>query len=152
MKTKVLFCGSFHPFHIGHLNILKKAEKMFGKENIIVCIGKNPSKIYDVSFSSSPETLSEKLGVEVIEYHKYLHKLVEDYESLGYNVVVVRGLRDGKDLDFEMNQEQWIKEFKKDVSIVYITCDREFTHISSSAIREVAKFGSYQDILKFIPK
>jgi pantetheine-phosphate adenylyltransferase len=149
MKTIALYPGSFNPFHIGHLNIVKKAEKIFGKGNVIVAMGINPDKatsqksifIDDLTKTKRDEILSEKIGVEVISYSNFLHQLVESYESQGYNVVIIRGLRNGADLDYEVNQMRFIKDFKKDVNVVYITCDQEFEHISSSAIRKITEFG-----------
>lgn len=45
MKTLAIYAGSFNPFHIGHLNVLNKAENIFGQGNIIIAIGINPAKI-----------------------------------------------------------------------------------------------------------
>lgn len=147
MKTIALYPGSFNPFHIGHLNIVKKAEKIFGKGNVIVAMGINPDKvssdkdIYTKQVEASSKMLSDKIGVEVVSYSNFLHQLVESYESQGYNVIIIRGLRNGADLDYEVNQMRFIKDFKKDVNVVYITCDQEFEHISSSAIRKISQFG-----------
>ena len=37
-KILAIYAGSFNPFHVGHLNIVEKAEKIFGKENILIAI------------------------------------------------------------------------------------------------------------------
>jgi pantetheine-phosphate adenylyltransferase len=151
MKTIVLYPGSFNPFHVGHLNIVRKAEKMFGKGNVVVVMGINPDKVdsskkdeYISDKEGDAKVLSGKIGVEVIINPKFLHQLVDSYERLGYNVIVVRGLRNGADLDYEVNQMRFISDFKKEVNVVYITCDKEFEHISSSAIRKIMDFGGYE--------
>lgn len=147
MKTIVLYPGSFNPFHIGHLNIVKKAERIFGKGNVIIAMGINPEKVisdpvnYVKIMEIEASILSEKIGMEVIVYSNFLHQLVESYENKGLNVVVIRGLRNGTDLDYEVNQLRFVSDFKKDVNVVYITCDQEFEHISSSAIRKISEFG-----------
>ena len=41
MKKIAIYAGSFNPFHIGHLNIVKKAEKIFGEGNVLIAIGVN---------------------------------------------------------------------------------------------------------------
>jgi phosphopantetheine adenylyltransferase len=43
-------------------------------------------------------------------------------------------------LDYEDNQLKFIKDFKKDINVVFIRCDEEFEHISSSAIRSLESF------------
>ena len=153
MKTVALFCGTFNKFHIGHLNILRKSEAVFGKGNVIVCIGLNPDKINKSTLSSEDyladkeaeaSILSDRIGSQVIVYTNFLHQLVEKYEVLGFNVVVIRGLRNGTDLDYEVNQLRFVSDFKKNVNVVYITCDKEFEHISSSAIRKIQEFGGYE--------
>lgn len=140
MKTIALYPGSFNPFHIGHLNILYKAERIFGKENVVVAMGVNPEKTTTESIETKCIELSSTLDRNVIHYSKFLHELVEDYEKQGYNVVIIRGLRNGADLDYEVNQMRFVDDFKKDMNVVYVTCDKEYEHVSSSAIRNLEKF------------
>ena len=147
MKTIAIYPGSFNPFHVGHLNIVQKSERIFGKGNVIVAMGINPDKVkatdeeYIKNKELDAQTLSNKIGREVIVYWKFLHQLVEQYEQQGFNVVIIRGLRNGADLDYEVNQLRFVTDFKKDVNVVYVTCDKEFEHISSSAIRKIGEFG-----------
>jgi pantetheine-phosphate adenylyltransferase len=144
MKTLAIYAGSFRPFHIGHLNIVDKMEKIFGYGNIMIAIGVNPSKVTTPMDQSElldrALKLSKGLDVPVEVYTTFLHELIEKKELEGYNVILVRGLRNGDDLDYEDNQLKFIKDFKKDVNVVFIRCDEEFEHISSSAIRALESF------------
>jgi pantetheine-phosphate adenylyltransferase len=142
MKTLALYCGSFSPFHIGHQNIVDKMKKIFGYGNILIAIGVNPSKTStDISELQIRATkLSKIMDVPVEVYTTFLHELIEKKEKEGYHVILVRGLRNGDDLDYEDNQLKFIKDFKKDINVVFIRCDEEFEHISSSAIRQLESF------------
>ena len=112
MKKKLgIYAGSFNPFTIGHLNILQKAERILGKGNILVAIGCNPAKTSITDNSGRAKELSEKIGCEVISYTTFLHEIILQKEEEGYDVVLVRGLRNGEDLAYEDNQLKFIKEF-----------------------------------------
>jgi pantetheine-phosphate adenylyltransferase len=150
-KILAIYAGSFNPFHVGHLNIVEKAEKIFGKENVLIAIGINPSKvsIHDVlpvrGFTKAQE-LSNKINKKVESYFTFLHEFIEEKEKEGFDVVLVRGLRNGDDLAYENNQLSFIRDFKPDVKSVFIMCDKEYEHISSSSIRQIESFkpGSSQ--------
>lgn len=148
MRTIAIYPGSFAPMHIGHLNIIEKAERIFGKGNVIVAVGVNPDKNY--LERQDPKELEKTINRPVITYAKFLHELVQDYEKEGLKVVIIRGLRNGTDLDYEVNQFRFINDFKKDINVVYITCDQEFEHISSSAIRKIEQFGGPDMVKKYL--
>lgn len=132
-----VFCGSFNPFHKGHYNVLQKAEKIFDK--VIISFGKNPDK--DVRNWEVPDSIKNR---QLSEYNG----LLTDYiESLGYDVVVIRGLRNSTDFQYEQNQYRYIQELMPTIKIINIFCDKEFEHISSSGIRTLEKFNKHQNYL-----
>ena len=139
MKTLAIYAGSFNPFHIGHLNVVEKAERIFGEGNVLIAIGVNPEKS---NTDASPRALeiSNKIKRPVEVYTTFLHELIEKKESEGYKVVLIRGLRNGDDLAYEDNQLKFINDFKKDIDVVFFRCDEEFQHISSYAIRNLQSF------------
>ena len=132
-----VFAGSFNPFHKGHYNVLRKAEKLFDK--VIVAFGKNPDKT-ERSWPV-PKTIANR-------QHTEYHGLLTDHiDSFGYDVTVVRGLRNSTDFQYEQNQYRYIQELKPDIKIVNIFCDKEFEHISSSGIRTLEKYNKHQGYL-----
>jgi cytidyltransferase-like protein len=92
-----VFAGSFNPFHKGHYNVLKKAEKLFDK--VIIAFGKNPEK-NDRSWPV-PKTIANR---QLTEYHGLL---TDHIESFGYDVTVIRGLRNSTDFQYEQNQYRY---------------------------------------------
>jgi len=152
-KMKIgIFAGSFNPFTIAHKNILEKAERILGKGNVLVAIGCNPAKTSIVDNSEKANQLSEKLGCDVISYSSFLHELILHKEQEGFDVVLVRGLRNGEDLAYEENQLKFIHEFlPKDyyLNTIFLMPDEEFKHISSSAVRQLEGFraGSAKDYI-----
>lgn len=144
MKQKIgIYGGSFNPFTKGHLNILQKAERILGKGNVIVAIGCNPAKTSIVDNTERANKLANSLGSPVISYSTFLHELILQKEAEGYEVVLVRGLRNGEDLAYEENQLKFIHEFlPKDyyLNTIFLMSDEEYKHISSSAVRQLEAF------------
>lgn len=132
-----IFCGSFNPFHKGHYNVLQKAERIFDK--VIISFGKNPDKkerTWDIPKLIKNRQLAEYSGL-----------LTDHVESFGYDLVVVRGLRNSTDFQYEQNQYRYIQELMPEIKIINIFCDKEFEHISSSGIRTLEKYNKHQSYL-----
>lgn len=129
-----IYAGTFNPFHIGHLSILEKAELMFDK--VIVAVGINPHK--NVQRDAQIE--------QVLPFHEvvYFDTLMVDLiqqESVYSDVTLVRGLRNGYDLDYEMNQLCYMQEMLPSIHAVYIPCEKRLEHISSSSLNALARFN-----------
>ena len=133
-KIKVgVYSGSFNPFHLGHLDVLQKASLVFDK--VIVAYGNNPEK--GERMINTPNALGY---FQVDTYNGLVTDYITSVENDKVDVTLVRGLRNGADLDYEANQLAFIKDIKPDVKVVYVPCDKKFEHISSSAIRNLEKF------------
>lgn len=128
-----IYAGSFNPFHNGHLNIVEKAEKIFDK--IIIARGVNPEKQGQEKKKSMPKAL------EFRQYENFRGLLTSylSQKEKDAEITLLRGLRNGDDLDYEVNQLRFMEEMKPDIKMVFIVCDSNFEHISSSAIRNLER-------------
>ena len=129
-----VFAGSFNPFHVGHMNVLKQAEKNFDK--VIIAIGINTDKS---KAKCNIADLREKLPRHQIEAYSTL--LSDFINSKTYPLTLVRGLRNGQDLQYEQNIRSTIKDLDPDINIVYYLCDSDVEHVSSSMVRDVHSYN-----------
>lgn len=130
MKTAI-YPGSFNPWHKGHQDILDKALQLFDK--VIIAIASNPEKN---KTPTSEECLLElkscrNVKVEIIPEGMLLVDFIKD-RSID---AIIRGLRNGNDLQYEQNMLYWNEDLGLEVPTVHFICDRKLGHISSSAIR-----------------
>lgn len=125
-----IYPGSFNPWHDGHMDILQKSLKVF--DRVLVLQGHNPSKseAKDKSFMTA---LKDVPRVEVGFFSGLLANTVKELKPDG----IIRGLRDGYDLEYEINLQYWNEDLGVTCPFVYFVTDRKFGHISSSAIREL---------------
>ena len=128
-----VYAGSFNPFHVGHLNILEKAKPMFDK--VIVAFGVNPDK--EISENVFPSCLDH---IHRMEYSGLVTTLLDEIEERGTVVTLLRGIRNGADLSYESNQLSFIKDLRPNTNVIFIPADKEYEHVSSSAIRSLMKF------------
>ena len=150
MKVAI-YPGSFNPFHRGHLDVIKQALKLFDK--VIIARGINPEKDKkDDRFWSTDDCVGLQ---DLIDGHKVE---IEDFEGLLSDFIevatiessissyepndfaVIKGLRNGQDLEYEKNQQYWNEDLVVLIPFFYIISDRNNCHISSSAIRGLEKF------------
>jgi pantetheine-phosphate adenylyltransferase len=133
-----VYPGSFNPFHIGHANIVKKAEDVFDK--VVIARGINPDK-KDCSLFDMPKTLLN----EIIEYKGLVTDLferIEDFQNV--QLFFVRGLRNVYDIGYEEQLRKTVEGIAPHIKInfVYFFCDSGLEHISSSLIRGLMPFNA----------
>jgi len=147
MKIAV-FPGSFDPITIGHVQIVKRALPLFDK--IIIAVGVNSQKKYLY-------TLDERLaGIDRV-FVKEPKVEVDKHEGLTAHYCIkknarylLRGLRNASDFDYEKQLSQMNQIIGDGVETVFFISQPEFSHISSTLVREVIKGGG--DATMFLPE
>ena len=133
-----LFPGSFDPFTKGHEVVVRKSLSLFDK--VVIGVGVNTQKQYMYSLDNRIEHIKslfnddENISVEAFE------SLTVDFcKKIGAQMII-RGLRDSKDFQYEKS----IAHMNKDISgidTVFFLTDQKYSAINSSIIREIAKNG-----------
>ena len=146
MSDKIgLFTGSFDPMTNGHMDLIERASKLFDK--LYVGIFYNPHKNGFLSIESRLKTVEKAVAhlenVQVIASHDEL--VVDVARKLGVHVLV-RGLRNVADLQYEASFDFYNHQLAGEIETVYLHSRPEHVYISSSAVRELLKFD--QDISK----
>ena len=149
MSDKIgLFTGSFDPMTNGHLDLIERASKLFDK--LYVGLFYNPHKMGFLPIESRKKTVEKAVGhlknVEVMASHDEL--VVDVARKLGVQVLV-RGLRNAADLQYEASFDFYNHQLAGEMETIYLHSRPEHVYISSSAVRELLKFG--QDISGYVP-
>lgn len=134
-KTLGLYFGSFDPLHIGHIHIKNKALEILDKCLLI--------KIRNHTKSTSIFKVSDLID---IQFSGNLIDIIKRFENQ-YNVVIVRGLRNEIDFNYETSLFDDLKRVKPDVKIIYIIADEEYRNISSSEIKGLGLENSKQYLI-----
>ena len=134
MKTAI-YPGTFDPWHEGHQDVLNKALEIF--DNIIVLVGTNPDK--------GQRSYPIPKFIDNVRSEEFDGLLVDWIHSVNMPIhAIIRGLRNGKDLEDERSQQFWNEDLAKESGYYlpptcYFVTDRSLIHISSSAHRVVNK-------------
>ena len=147
MKTTAIFPGSFDPLTLGHLNIIEKASRLFGR----VIVGVLPNNTKTPLFSADERVkmiaeVVEKLGnVEV----KCFDGLLVDFVRKEKADCVVRGIRNMTDFDYEVRMSQVNRKMLPTYETVFLITDSIYSCISSTDVRSGVHYGV--DLKDFVP-
>ena len=147
MKVAV-FPGSFDPFTLGHLEVLKSALKIFDK--VIVAIGNNASKggffPIELKVQIAKDAVAGLPNVEVCSFSG----LTVDFCVEKGAKFIVRGMRTTTDFELERAISQANKRMRPSILTVFIPSSHEYSFISSTVVRDVLVNGG--KATDFIPK
>ena len=142
-----IFPGSFDPFTNGHHDIVLSALPLFDK--IIIAFGTNSQKERTFPVSLMIDGV-RKLYIDYssIEVESY-QGLTSDFADNNSAKFIIRGLRNGADLDYEMPIAKINKDLSSNLETVYFTANEENANVSSTIVRELYKYN--KDIKRYIP-
>ena len=147
MRNIAIYPGSFDPVTYGHLDIIKRAVKIFDK--VIVAVAHNSEKEPLFSVSERVELLKKAVkGVKGIEVDDF-HGLVVDYVRRKNARVVVRGLRMISDFEYEFQMALTNRKLTDDVETIFMMPSEAYSYLSSKLIKEAASLGA--NLKGFVP-
>ena len=137
---KVAVCpGSFDPVTRGHLDIFERAAKMY--DEVVVAVFHNPGKRPSFSMEERVQMLMDSTkhipNLQVDCFSGLLHEYVRSRNT----TIIVRGLRALTDFEYEFQRALLIKHVDPDIETVFMMTSSEYSFISSSGTKELAKFG-----------
>lgn len=145
--TTAIYPGSFDPITNGHIDILKRASKLF--DNVIIAVLENPTKtpFFSVTerISLIKETVSELKNVQVDSFKG----LTVDYARQKNAKVLIRGLRAVSDFEYEMQMAQMNKNLFPNLETIFLVPSVENSFLSSSLVKEVSILGG--DVSQIVP-
>lgn len=145
MKTAV-FPGSFDPITKGHYDIIERASKLFDKITVVVMV--NPDKMGMFSLEERVQLIeSEVSQLENVEVDFFWGLLI-DYMRKNNQKVLVKGLRNTIDFNYEYDMESVNNVMNSEIETVFLMSRREVGFISSSIVKQVSSFNG--DISKFV--
>ncbi len=147
MKTCV-FPGSFDPVTVGHLDLIRRAAKLFDRVTVAVMI--NVNKHGSIPREERIRLLEKACaGLDNVRIDSW-EGLLTDYMRERNEICVIRGLRNGTEYETEKLNAAANRMLNPDMETVLIPASEGVACVSSSTVREIAAFGG--DIRAFVPE
>ena len=140
-----IYPGSFDPITLGHLDIIKRGNQLFDK--VIVAVLSNPSKQPLFTAARRIEQIKScTKNLARVEVDSFVG-LTVDYAKLREAKVLLRGLRVLSDFEKELQMAHTNETLWADIETVFLATAKEYSFLSSSVVKEIARFGGSIDHL-----
>ncbi|EPH95267.1 MULTISPECIES: pantetheine-phosphate adenylyltransferase [unclassified Enterococcus] len=145
---KALFPGSFDPLTMGHLDTIERGSRLFDELIVGVFVNTSKKSLFTIEEKMAliQETVAHLPNVKVI--HQESQLTVETAKELGAGFLI-RGIRSVKDYEYERDIAQMNHHLDHELETVFLLARPEYSHISSSILKEVIYFGG--DVKKYLP-
>ena len=140
-----IYPGTFDPITNGHLDILKRACRIFDKIYIAVALNasKKPMFSHDKRIAMAQAVTISLSNVEVIGFDKLLVDLCEDIEA----TIIIRGLRAVSDFEYELQMGYANASLNRSIETIYLMPSLEYAFVSSSVVRAILAYNGKIDHL-----
>jgi pantetheine-phosphate adenylyltransferase len=144
-----VFAGTFDPITLGHLDVIRRGRLLF--EHLVVGIGVNPNKM-------SLFNVEERVEMARLVTSPFANVSVDAFEGLTVHYVrrigarvILRGLRTLSDMEYEFGMTLTNHRLDPSIETVFLMADAEYSHVSSSLIKQIARYGGPEELKRFVP-
>ena len=153
MKKIAVYPGTFDPITFGHIDVIKKALKLFDKVVVAASDGTNKSYLFNpverieiIKKALFFDLKIDKKKIEVISFTSLTTDLCKQYKSN----IILRGLRAVSDFEYEFQLAGMNRKLNNNIETIFLMSDVENQIISSKFVKEIIRLGG--DIRKFTTK
>ena len=143
---RAVYPGTFDPMTMGHVDLVKRASKLF--DSVIIAIASSDSKkpifTLEERIEIGNKIFADDPKVEVIGFSGLLVNFAKDNDAN----ILIRGLRVVADFEYEFQLANMNRAMSPDIESVFLTPKEEYSYISSSLVKEIATMGG--DVTRFV--
>ncbi len=145
---KAVYPGTFDPFTCGHEDLVRRAAHVFDRVVVGVADSESKRPMFSAAerVAMARETLASLPNVEVTGFSALLMDFVRQQGAK----IILRGLRAVSDFEYEFQMAGMNRHLHPDVETLFLTPSEQYTFISATIVREIARFGG--DVSHFVPQ
>ncbi len=142
-----IYPGTFDPITYGHLDVLSRAAKLFGRVTVAIAEsgGKGPLFTAQQRLDMVRPNVANLPNVTVVTFSGLLVEFCMAQQA----DAIIRGLRALSDFEFEFNMALMNRHLEPELETLFVMPNEQFSYTSSSLVKQVAKFGG--DVKHFVP-
>ena len=157
MNKVVIYPGTFDPITFGHIDVIKKALKLFDKVVVAASDGANKNYLFNsterlniIKKALFNDLRLDKKKIEIISFTSLTTDLCNKYKSN----IILRGLRAVSDFEYEFQLAGMNRKLNNDIETIFLMSDVENQIISSKFVKEIANLGGNIDrfVTKYVVK
>lgn len=137
--VKAAYTGTFDPITLGHTDMITRASYMF--DQLLVAVARSAAKNTLFTLDERVDLARRSLaGLDNVEVHGFDGLIIDFAHAQGVSVLV-RGVRNNTDFDYESQMAGMVRHLAPDIDTVILPPAPNFAHISSTLVREIALLG-----------
>ncbi|MEQ8208500.1 MAG: pantetheine-phosphate adenylyltransferase [Lacipirellulaceae bacterium] len=150
MSRRAVYTGSFDPITLGHLNVIERSSRLV--DELIVGVGINIDKQSLFTPEERVELIQKACShienVRVETFTGLAVSFVRECEA----VVIIRGVRSLTDMETEFTMTLANRKLDPGIETVFLMADDEFSHVSSSLIKQITNLAGDEELARFVPE
>jgi pantetheine-phosphate adenylyltransferase len=144
-----VYTGSFDPITLGHLNVIERASRLV--DRLIIGIGVNVEKQALFTFEERADLIRRATShLGNIDVRQFTGLAVHFVRDCGARVML-RGVRSLTDIESEFTMTLANRKLDPGVETVFLMADEQFTHVSSSLLKQITPLATDEELLRFVP-